>query len=285
MSIEIINQILKTRIYIENPADAPQGVKVETGERGGLYYESSWSALLNPEKEKVPGKAWTTPKQPKVKYESNIPGLYGHMPTFDSMPKNFGLDEINIKKMNLITEKSMKLRREIAYSLERRMGKFQLENEMIGNENSVATKSGKFGNYHTHPGVPDAHPSNIPRMSVGDYFKRGGYTNYFINSFSFDDLKNMCTGMPQWRGKIEIAQNTFDDTMWIAFATSKNHKINHQDAQKLWILYHSQAREEGHKTKISGKDYRRIIFNFCNAAGIKLYYGKPDKLEEYDGSW
>jgi len=37
----ILKSVKKAKVYIKNPSEAPQGVKVETGPQGGYYYESS----------------------------------------------------------------------------------------------------------------------------------------------------------------------------------------------------------------------------------------------------
>jgi len=37
----ILKSVKKAKVYIKNPNEAPQGVKVETGPQGGYYYESS----------------------------------------------------------------------------------------------------------------------------------------------------------------------------------------------------------------------------------------------------
>lgn len=42
--------IYKNRIYIKNPSEAPKGVKVQEGKRGGIYYESSFQESSKPNK-------------------------------------------------------------------------------------------------------------------------------------------------------------------------------------------------------------------------------------------
>lgn len=52
---KVINDILKERIYIKSPQEAPQGADVKRGSRGGLYYEEQGQVSSTPtEQEKKP---------------------------------------------------------------------------------------------------------------------------------------------------------------------------------------------------------------------------------------
>ena len=52
---EIIDiEILKAKVYVKNPSDAPPGMKVEEGKRGGHYYESDQIEQYKKPKLKIP---------------------------------------------------------------------------------------------------------------------------------------------------------------------------------------------------------------------------------------
>lgn len=244
------NKIQKAKVYVKNPQDVPPGFKVERGKRGGYYYESSESI----HQQEIPTQSKRT------KYESNIPGLYGRLPNFDSMPNKISIPNNNVKTMDKIRQESHLVRKEIAYSIDRRAGGFLLPNtsKRVGDNKGVMAVPGKFGSYHTHPGIPDKD---------------------FINSLSFEDIKPLCQYSGQLRHKIAIAQNSFDGKMWVAIGTSNNFRMDGIQSEMIWNMAYKMC------DRTSNEGYRKSIKKFVDKMKIKLYYGTPDNLEEYDGSW
>lgn len=93
-------KISKGRIYIKNPSQAPQGVKVEHGKRGGIYYESS--AKTNTQTEEESGQTHRQDidfieieeDELGIKFGGEFAGSITFLPVIDGVGK---IKNINIK--------------------------------------------------------------------------------------------------------------------------------------------------------------------------------------------
>lgn len=73
------NKIIKVKVYVKNPSEAPAGVKLQEGKRGGHFYESK--------------------KEPKMSYE-DLENLH------DDTPQEDGFTEKTPKKLKIISRDS-----------------------------------------------------------------------------------------------------------------------------------------------------------------------------------
>ena len=240
------------------PGDVkPEEVKPEGGDKGtDEASKRFWDYL-----EQHPGELKPSGEKSKVKYEGEIPGLYGRLPVYDSLPKIVKLGRIT-EKMNKIRNKSHDLNREIGCGIVRYKGEVMLKGETIGDDHSVSFHHTRFGAYHTHPGNPD---------------------HDFYNCFSTNDLAPLLWGSD----KMAIAQNTKDGTMWVAINSS----------QTPWVARKTDVRstllilEASLPLYLEGVDnrprrFRRLILTLCRKFKVKLYYGHPATgMEEYNGEW
>lgn len=215
-------------------------------------------------------------EEKEVKYEP-VPGLYGRLSKYDSMPGSIKIPEKEIEKMDSISKESRKLDAEIICGINRRTGNMVLSKASVGEARtcSLSDVKSNFGFYHTHP--PTTEEMRQSRVNV-------------INSPSFEDIlvliskkvKPSCL-------KIMMAHDVEHNDLWVAIVSGDTQRMLNDMKQSRIYEYFKLKKSlscAGETHEEIGKNHRAGIKDFCDFFKIKLYYGQPNsKLEEYRGDW
>lgn len=196
-----------------------------------------------------------------TQYEE-VPGLFGKLPTYDSMPDSIKIPEREVAKMEGACKESVaKGDIETFRLIDKKDGKMSMGEIGYGNESScIIPNTGNFGSYHTHPGT-------------------------CWNTFSFSDLVSF---IGRGENKVAMAHDIKSGGLWVAFKTVELEEKNSTYTLSKFDDWAEQVKSEvrSGKHKDYGKAFRNGIKEFCDYVGIKVYYGMPsDTIKEYDGSW